>query len=266
MSMKERSSSNELTNIRGGCYRKTTHPRNANEGQGWEATETADTLNVFDFSEMRTPILIVEVQMENEVFEIGNGQACNTELHEVSGSLDCMHDQKAILINGGVKQMDETKVIENHIMGSRFKVKDDDVFQTLTGRMGTGGNNQPMVKQRTIVRRLTPKECERLMAFPDEWTNIGTWVDSNGKKRKTTDRNRYQALGNSLALPYWEWQADRMVRVLKESGVEHPTMASLFDGIGGFPLVYQRCGCEPVWASEIEDFCIAVTKYHFPED
>lgn len=39
--------------------------------------------------------------MENEVFEIGNGQACNTELHEVSGSLDCMHDQKAILINGG---------------------------------------------------------------------------------------------------------------------------------------------------------------------
>lgn len=87
---------------------------------------------------MRTPILIVEVQMENEVFEIENGQACNTELHEVSGSLDCMHDQKAILINGGAKKMDETKVIENNITSSRFKVKDDDVFQTLTGRMGTG--------------------------------------------------------------------------------------------------------------------------------
>ena len=39
----------------------------------------------------------------NEVFEIGNGQSCQTDLHQVSGSLDCMHDQKAVLI-GGVKK------------------------------------------------------------------------------------------------------------------------------------------------------------------
>lgn len=44
------------------------------------------------------------------------------------------------------------------------------------------------------------------------------------------------------------------------------TMASLFDGIGGFPLVFQRAGAKPVWASEIEEFPIAVTKIHFPED
>ena len=37
----------------------------------------------------------------NEVYEIGNGQTCNTDLHKVCGSLDCMHDQKAILIGGG---------------------------------------------------------------------------------------------------------------------------------------------------------------------
>jgi DNA (cytosine-5)-methyltransferase 1 len=43
-------------------------------------------------------------------------------------------------------------------------------------------------------------------------------------------------------------------------------MASLFDGIGGFPLVYERNGCKAVWASEIEEFPIAVTKYHFKED
>ena len=123
-----------------------------------------------------------------------------------------------------------------------------------------------MVKQETIVRRLTPKECERLQLFPDEWTNIGEWTDTKGKKHKCTDANRYRALGNSLALPFWEWLAGRMTQRLKEDGVEQPTMASLFDGIGGFPLVYQRCGVEPVWASEIEEFCIAVTKYHFPED
>ena len=44
------------------------------------------------------------------------------------------------------------------------------------------------------------------------------------------------------------------------------TMASLFDGIGGFPLAYERAGATPVWASEIEEFCIAVTKKHFPEE
>ena len=90
--------------------------------------------------------------------------------------------------------------------------------------------------------------------------DICDWVDSKGKKRKTTDTNRYKALGNSIALPFWEWMAARMV---KELGLEHPTMGSLFDGIGGFPLAFSRCGCDPVWASEIEEFCIAVTKRRF---
>ena len=43
-------------------------------------------------------------------------------------------------------------------------------------------------------------------------------------------------------------------------------MASLFDGIGGFPLIWAflhgRDAC--IWASEIEEFPIAVTKRHFP--
>ena len=117
-----------------------------------------------------------------------------------------------------------------------------------------------------VVRRLTPLECERLQGFPDNWTNIGEWIDSKGKKHKDADSPRYKALGNSIALPFWQWMADRMVKVLKEEGTEQPTMASLFDGIGGFPLVYSRCGCVPVWASEIEEFPIAVTKIHFPEN
>lgn len=123
-----------------------------------------------------------------------------------------------------------------------------------------------VVKPEVIVRRLTPKECERLQGFPDDWTNIGDWTDTKGKKHKTADAPRYKALGNSIALPFWSWLAERIVRQLEEDGTENPTMASLFDGIGGFPLVFQRNGCEPVWASEIEEFPIAVTKKHFPED
>ena len=120
-----------------------------------------------------------------------------------------------------------------------------------------------------VVRRLTPLECERLQGYPEVdgkgWTDIGEWTDTKGKLHKLADSHRYKALGNSIALPYWSWMAERMVKQLKADGIANPTMASLFDGIGGFPLVYSRCGCRPVWASEIEEFPIAVTKIRFPE-
>ena len=119
---------------------------------------------------------------------------------------------------------------------------------------------------KTIVRRLTPMECERLQGFPDGWTDIGDWKDSKGKLHKgDSDAPRYKALGNSIALPFWNALAGRIVSQLEADGVEEPTMASLFDGIGGFPLVFQWHGCKALWASEIEEFPIAVTKLHFPE-
>lgn len=114
-----------------------------------------------------------------------------------------------------------------------------------------------------IVRRLTPLECERLQGYPDGWTDIGDWTDSNGKLHKgESDSPRYKALGNSIALPFWEWMAKRMATFYDKPA----TMASLFDGIGGFPLVFSRAGIKPIWASEIEEFPIAVTKYRFPDE
>ena len=111
------------------------------------------------------------------------------------------------------------------------------------------------------VRRLTPLECERLQGFPDGWTDIGDWTDSKGKKRKTSDAARYKALGNSIALPPWKWVLKRLCAEYERDA----TMGSLFDGIGGFPLIWEqlngRGSC--LWASEIEEFCIAVTKRRF---
>ena len=111
----------------------------------------------------------------------------------------------------------------------------------------------------SAVRRLTPMECERLQGFPDGWTDIGEWTDSKGKTRQTTDSARYKALGNSIALPYWKVLARRIAAQYDRD----ITMGSLFDGIGGFPLAFEHTGAKAVWASEIEDFCIAVTNRHF---
>ena len=111
------------------------------------------------------------------------------------------------------------------------------------------------------VRRLTPLECERLQGYPDGWTDIGEWTDSKGKKHKEADSPRYKALGNSIALPFWFWLLRRI-----SAQYERPaTLGSLFDGIGGFPLCWERCNGKgtALWASEIEEFPMAVTKVRF---
>lgn len=169
----------------------------------------------------------------------------------------------------------------------------------LQARMGTGGNQVPLTyqmngfgdyraaevasscKQRDfkdstdlvithmVVRRLTPMECERLQGFPDGWTDIGDWVktDKRGREIKvkgSADSPRYKALGNSIALPFWDWMLRRMARYLPEDA----TLGSLFDGISGFNVCWARIhGAECCrWSSEIEQFPIAVTKKHFGDE
>ena len=145
--------------------------------------------------------------------------------------------------------------------------KESDKCSTLKAKAGNIGNgSECLIAEKTtrwIVRRLTPVECERLQGYPDDYTNIGDWTDSNGKKHKYADSPRYKALGNSIALPQWYWIFQKMKPYIGES----PTLGSLFDGIGGFPLVFESTYGEgtAIWASEVDSFCIAVTKKHFPE-
>ena len=129
---------------------------------------------------------------------------------------------------------------------------------------GQSLNLNNTVRQNMVVRRLTPMECERLQGFPDGWTDIGEWMDSKGKRHKDADSPRYKALGNSIALPFWDFLAKR----ISAQYLRPVTMGSLFDGIGGFPLVFERHNGKGTarWASEIEEFPIAVTKLRFGED
>lgn len=118
--------------------------------------------------------------------------------------------------------------------------------------------------QNMVVRRLTPLECTRLQGYPDGWVEIGEWTDEKGKKHKDADSPKYKALGNSIALPFWDWMLRRMARYLPEGA----TLGSLFDGIAGFPLIWERIHGRGTarWASEIEPFPIAVTKKWFGEE
>lgn len=215
-----------------------------------------------------------------------HGQANAETLTECLPTLNCNHEQPI--------------VFESHSQDARY-TQQENTSPACTAQWGTGGNNMPLVafsKEsynagqnascsmgiestdlaptvrsdthpsgvayhyiRWIVRRLTPTESERLQGFPDDWTNIPEWVDNRGKLHKAADSLRYKALGNSIALPQWWWITCKMAFFLPEQA----TLGSLFDGIGGFPLVWEtRHGKgTALWASEIEPFPIAVTKYHF---
>lgn len=81
---------------------------------------------------------------------------------------------------------------------------DQETAPTLTAYMGTDGNNVPLIN----VRRLTPRECERLQGFPDDYTLIPY------KGKDASDAVRYHALGNSWAVPVVRWIGRRIVEVV----------------------------------------------------
>lgn len=172
---------------------------------------------------------------------IGNGQANEASImaEEVSQTLNTMHDAQAVMC--------------------------EDVSHTLLAKANCAYREdaETYPVQNMVVRRLTPLECTRLQGYPDGWVDIGDWTDEKGKKHKDADSPKYKALGNSIALPFWDWMLRRMARYLPEGA----TLGSLFDGIAGFPLIWERIHGKGTarWASEIEPFCIAVSKRRLGE-
>lgn len=74
----------------------------------------------------------------------------------------------------------------------------------------SGSNQVPDVLQSATVRRLTPRECERLMGFPDDWTRI-RW---RGKPaEECPDSPRYKACGNSMCVNVMRWIGMRIENV-----------------------------------------------------
>ena len=184
---------------------------------------------------------------------IGNGQvndACRPD-KELSKTLNCMDDT--------MKIMQPLSYVAG--VDSRNATEYEEQTGALQSSAAHNLNSNNVVRVRYIVRRLTPLECERLQGFPDGWTDIGEWIDSKGKKHKEADSPRYKALGNSIAIPPWKWVLKRLCACYERDA----TMASLFDGIGGFPYIWEQINGKGscLWASEIEEFPMAVTKLRF---
>ena len=167
-------------------------------------------MNSFDNGDVRATVIIIMRQREGKP---GGGKG--PMLGEKSFNLATNNDQALFIFYGN-------RVDDVRLQGS--------VINTLQARMGTGGNNMPMVAypiqdgremeknqngigigvegdpsytldktgsqsvaMESIVRRLTPLECERLQGFPDDWTVT------------QSDSQRYKQMGNAVAVPVVEW-------------------------------------------------------------
>ena len=74
-------------------------------------------------------------------------------------------------------------------------------------RVGESRGQDPVVAVGMAVRRLTPRECERLQGFPDDYTLV------EYRKKPAADGPRYRALGNSMAVPVMRWIGERIQQV-----------------------------------------------------
>lgn len=90
--------------------------------------------------------------------------------------------------------------------GAQFEGPHD----TANIRAASGGSSKSYVAQEWAVRRLTPKECERLQGFPDGFTDV-PWRG----KDTAPDGPRYKSLGNSMAVNVMRWIGRRIEVVEK---------------------------------------------------
>ena len=199
-------------------FSKSKRAQNPTDFETWQESDTANTLNAFDTGDVRANEIVIA--LDRASFNQGKNTQFDIGIDE-NGT------EQSLVAKG-------------------------------PGAVCCRDRSSQEGRVRYILRRLTPLECERLQGYPDGWTDIGEWTDSDGKKKKSSDSARYKALGNSIAIPPWKWVVKRLCACYERDA----TLASLFDGIGGFPYIWEQLNGKGscLWASEVEEFPMAVTK------
>jgi DNA (cytosine-5)-methyltransferase 1 len=99
-----------------------------------------------------------------------------------------------------------------------YPIQDGREMDKAQNGLGVGDNGDPAYTVDTtgaqsvatsVVRRLTPTECERLQGFPDGWTTHR--IDEKKGLVEQADSSRYKQMGNAVAVPCVEWVISRLV-------------------------------------------------------
>jgi len=173
-------------------FRKVRRAQSDSDFETWEKDETANTLNCFDVGDVRSTNVVAQPIAVDVYNQSINGQTSATITEAVGGTN-----------TSGPKVMQAAGFLPTQ--GSAAKGIGYEIEQAPTLRAGCdnyGLHHPPMA-----IRRLTPKECERLQGFPDDWTKIPY---RNKSADQCPDGPRYKACGNSMAVPVMRWIGKRI--------------------------------------------------------
>jgi DNA (cytosine-5)-methyltransferase 1 len=170
-------------------FTKAKRAQSVTDDETWVDGQVNPTLSLFDQGD--TPATTVAVG-----FNWQNG-----------GGYGNANDGLGITVEGtGPLQRCNTPAVAHALRGEGFDASED----------GTG-RGTPLIPQAMTVRRLTPRECERLQGFPDDYTLI-PWRKKQAED--CPDGPRYKALGNSMAVNCMAWIGERIAAVDAEIGTK----------------------------------------------
>jgi site-specific DNA-cytosine methylase len=136
------------------------------------------------------PMVFEQKEPTTIAFDTQFGSNANT-FEDISPTLKASQQPPSFL-ESGVYPIDDARELEKHQNGTGIGAEGAPAY-TLDRQQA------PAIATESVVRRLTPTECERLQGFPDNWTD------------GQADSNRYKQMGNAVAVPVVEWIISRMV-------------------------------------------------------
>ena len=181
------------------AYTKSRRAQSVDDYETWIENVVNPTLNQFDQGDIRTTTAITQLVL----FENSYRDGARIAKEQITQTLS------AKMGTGGGNTPMVAYFVREDVKNKNFSATPIDQSLALqTMRMSPSSHHaQTVINQNTVVRRLTPLECERLMGWPDDWTatkNDGT---------PQSDTHRYKQCGNGVASPVAQWIAEQLLKL-----------------------------------------------------
>ena len=172
-------------------------PAGSAENNELQGQPTANTLQA-GYASIREGSYLIEGQQhaqEAKLIELTKNMPMSKRVYDTNGT--GLYMVQAVLTPSREKKRQN---------GRRFKNPEEPMF-TLTGQDIHGVAESFGTEMK--IRRLTPKECERLMSWPDDWTRWG--IDEKGNKVEISDTQRYKMAGNGVVSNVVRWLIENII-------------------------------------------------------
>jgi DNA (cytosine-5)-methyltransferase 1 len=210
------------TSVAVNSFQKAKRAQSVDDYESWVEAEIVPTLNVFDSGDSRTTTIVTQEPVLFEGNRVGDPRVHESVSPSViarwgtgGNNVPLTLAQRQSNSEFVMDKISSTVTAHEHKQFSDLIIDDEpkafdtynqvvtEMNQTLSAAASDSSHYGTIWKDST-VRRLTPKECERLQGFPDDWT------------ASQADSSRYKMMGNAVTVPVVEWIARRMVKLVTE--------------------------------------------------